>query len=310
MLHNGTVDRLPGRSQNRGYRCPLTPCRVPLARPAGGKDLTERTDLLGGDAQPVGVLDQDLLHHVRTVEAGVRGQPGGGVVSLLVLVHLTIDRDEVGRVVRELQGQRGRPLRRTLAPGVRQCHHVVDLHGSAGLRAAAELDQVTGVRVGQGAADHHARYDRVEVDVGEPAAQHVVAGVAAVAVHVRPRRSEEVPVVVSQRERGPNGERGQCRPGALQVTRRYRPRWRLPHMLPPPGQQQRYGKHEHGGHRPGHQETGRRTDRHRTSLSVCPHQCYQARGGLWTGGRRRSSSYPQAGWTTGDFSWTERVRRG
>lgn len=226
-------------------------CAQPPVRAAAGEYLTERPDLLGGDTQTVGILDQYLLHHVRTVEAGVRGEPGGGVVGLLLLVHRTIDRDEVGRVVREPQRQSGRPLRRALAPGVGQGHDVVDLHGLAGLPSAAELDQVTGVGVGQRASDHHAAGHRVEPDRGQPGAEHIVAGVAAVTVHVRPRGSEEVSLVVRQVERGDDRQSGQQRPGLFQPAGGHRPGRRVAHVLPPLRHQHRHGQRQGSGHHRG-----------------------------------------------------------
>ncbi len=58
-----------------------------------------------------------------------------------------------------------------------------------------------GVRIVEAPGFHGAVHGGIAHLIGQPPPQHVVAGVAAVAVHIGPRVAEELPFVVAQGQR-------------------------------------------------------------------------------------------------------------
>ena len=131
------------------------------------------------------------------------GQPRRGVAVALARVRGTVDREQVERVVGERAATSGAPLRRTLLPRVRQRDHVVDLHR---LRLGlAEHEPPSGV----GIVEHPGHHDAVvrprpPLPPAEVAVQHVVTGVAAVAVDVGPRRRRTAPASTRSSVRVPS----------------------------------------------------------------------------------------------------------
>lgn len=262
------ANRNPGQS-----RCGVGDRRAPSER------LAERGELLGRDRQPVRRLHQDLLHRVGAVVAGVRRQPVRGVVRTLVLVGGSTRGKEVGGVVRERQREVGRPGRSPFAPGVRQRHHVIDLHLGAGVRAAHELEQVPGVRVPQRAGRDQAGTQRVTRDVGQPRGEHVVTGVAAVPVDIGPRLAEELSPVALSRQRLGDAQpedRLLCRgdPDRVDRCRRHRP-----HPSPPQRQHARdSGRQRDDDH--GRRQSSR--GRHVSRIARRPPGACRRTGVLWT----------------------------
>lgn len=167
--------------------------------------VAEGADLLGADPEPVGILDEDLLHDVRAAVPLVGRQPPRGVGGALGLVRRAVRRNEVGDVVGERLREGRRPCVRALAPRVREGHDVVDLDVAARARAPLEGEGGAGVRVDEPPGDDEARIDRVEREVLEPGGEHPVAGVAGLAVRMRPGGAEEGAVVVGRLERVDDG---------------------------------------------------------------------------------------------------------
>lgn len=196
----------------------------------------EGAELLAAHADPVGRLDEDLLHDVRAAETGVRWQPGCGVVGPLVLVDRAVDGHQVGRVVREREREAGTPCRGALAPRVREGDDVVDLHRTAGARPAPERHQVAAVRVAQPPRHDQAGLQGVVDHLGQPGGEDVVARVAPVAVHVGPRVAEELAPVALQGCRLHHRQAGQGRRGRVHAVSRHGERRWGADLLPPPGQ--------------------------------------------------------------------------
>ena len=129
------------------------------------------------------------------------GSQLGGVRIGLLLVRRAVRGEQVLRVVRQLAALLGGQILRAGLPCVRQCNHVVNLHRRGGLLAALELDGLAGVRVIQSAGNDGACVGPdLETNIGQVAAQNIVAGVALVAVNVIPGGAELVAgVTVLQR---------------------------------------------------------------------------------------------------------------
>src|SRR5690606_14497962 len=167
---------------------------------------------LGGlDPQVVLVLHGDLPGHVLAAVVLERREPGGGVAVALLPVQAGLDGEQVQRVVGELAAGLLVPARSAGLPGVGERDDVIDVDRAV---LAIEVDGVAAVRGVEGAAlDDAAVRPALEGDRGEVAAQNVVSGVAAVAVHVV-APAEQVAVVVGLRtatllvESGEDGERG------------------------------------------------------------------------------------------------------
>ncbi len=148
------------------------------------------------DPQAVFLLDADLPCHILATEPGVRGKPCGRVAIRLALVRRAVHRQQVVWIVRQVPALVFGELLRALLPCVGKRHHMVDLHGGARVLPAHEVDARAGVRVLQHAARHHTVMRvRLVGLVGQVAVEDVVAGIAAVVVHVGPCRAELVAAI-------------------------------------------------------------------------------------------------------------------
>jgi hypothetical protein len=141
-------------------------------------------------------------------------QPGGGVAVALLPVRRVVDGQQVERVVGEGGAPGLVPAERAGLPAVAERDDVVDVDAAA--ITLLERDGLCGVRVDQGAADHHAVLGaRPELLLRQVAGQYVVAGVAAVAVDVGPGGAELVTVVTGLRRAALDREGGQHVGGGL-----------------------------------------------------------------------------------------------
>ncbi len=137
------------------------------------------------------MLHADLTCHVLAAEAFVRWQPCGGVAVGLLLVGRAVHGEQIVRIVRQLGARRLAELLRARLPGVAQRHDMVDLHRGGRLVAALEIDGLAGVGVVQRSGFHHAVVgEDLVFHIGQITVEDVVAGVAAVVVHILPRHAE------------------------------------------------------------------------------------------------------------------------
>lgn len=162
-------------------------------------------DLLHGvlfgcrDPQPVGGLHRDLAGHVVAAQGRILRQPGGSISGTFLLVRCTVRRDEVQGVVREALPLHWVQALRPFLPGVAQSHHMIDLDLTAAVLATAEVDVPAGIRFAEVPGRNLAGGALGKDHAGQVAAEDVIAGVAAVPVHVEPGLAKGLPAIAGVR---------------------------------------------------------------------------------------------------------------
>ena len=175
------------------------------------------------------MLHADLTRHVFATEPLVGRQPRGRIAIGLLLVGTPLHGQQIVRIVRQCGAALLAELLRALLPRIAQRHHMVDLHRGGSLLALLELDVLASVWIMQFSGLHHAIVRTPLVPhAGQIAVEDIIAGVAAVVVHVGPRLAELSALVPGFRRAALDLQRiqhlrgGRAGPGAIRRLVRIR----------------------------------------------------------------------------------------